>query len=306
MEGLILKSVGSWYDILDADRNVHKGRLKGKFKLNDSKTTNPIAVGDKVEFEVEENQQTVVISKIYDRYNYIIRKSAHKTEHTHIIAANIDEAFLVVTLVSPQTSLGFIDRFLVSAESFRIPVTIIFNKIDLYDQKTADLESKLIDIYQAIGYKCFPISAEQNLGVDQILKYMQNKKVLISGHSGVGKSTLMNRISPSLSLKTLPISNFANKGVHTTTFAEMYALENNTYLIDTPGIKEFGLVEMEKYEISHFFPEMRTMIGNCKFNTCLHINEPGCVVKQAVADDTIAESRYKSYLSMLQNDDNRK
>ncbi len=306
MNGLILKSVGSWYDILSENKQLYKGRLKGKFKLDDKKLTNPIAVGDTVSFEIEENQQTVVIDKIGDRLNYIIRKSAHKTEHSHIIAANIDEAFLVVTLVSPQTSTGFIDRFLVSAESFRIPVSIIFNKIDLYDSKSANYQEKLIEIYQSIGYNYFTVSAEKNIGIEPLVKYMKGKKVLISGHSGVGKSTLMNRISPILNLKTLPVSNFANKGVHTTTFAEMFDLGNDTFLIDTPGIKEFGLVEMEKYEISHFFPEMRALIGTCKFNTCLHKNEPGCEVQNAVSAGSIAASRYKNYLGMLENDDNRK
>ncbi len=306
MNGLILKSVGSWYDILCENKQLYKGRLKGKFKLDDKKLTNPIAVGDTVSFEIEENQQTVVIDKIGDRLNYIIRKSAHKTEHSHIIAANIDEAFLVVTLVSPQTSTGFIDRFLVSAESFRIPVSIIFNKIDLYDSKSTHYQEELIEIYQSIGYNYFTVSAEKNIGVEPLVKYMKGKKILISGHSGVGKSTLMNRISPILNLKTLPVSNFANKGVHTTTFAEMFDLGNDTFLIDTPGIKEFGLVEMEKYEISHFFPEMRALIGTCKFNTCLHKNEPGCAVQNAVSAGTISSSRYKSYLSMLENDDNRK
>jgi ribosome biogenesis GTPase / thiamine phosphate phosphatase len=183
---------------------------------------------------------------------------------------------------------------------------LIFNKIDLYDEKTSKYQLELTNVYQSIGYRCFSISAEQNIGVEPLIKYMSGKKILISGHSGVGKSTLMNRISPKLDLKTLPISNFANKGVHTTTFAEMFDLGNHTFLIDTPGIKEFGLVEMEKYEISHFFPEMRVLIGQCKFNTCIHVNEPGCIIKQAVLEGNIAESRYKSYLSMLQDDDNRK
>jgi len=306
MKGLVLKSVGSWYSILGADEITYKGRLKGKFKLDNKKLTNPIAVGDNVTFEIEQNQQTVIIDKIGDRFNYIIRKSAHKTEHSHIIASNIDEAFLVVTLASPHTSTGFIDRFLVSAESFRIPVSLIFNKIDLLDAQSTALLQQLVGIYQSIGYICFQTSAEQNTGIEPLLKYIEGKKIVISGHSGVGKSTLMNRISPLLKLKTLPISNFANKGVHTTTFAEMFALGDNTFLIDTPGIKEFGLVEMEKYEISHFFPEMRALIGTCKFNTCLHINEPDCTVQNAVSEGKIASSRYRSYLSMLENDDNRR
>lgn len=306
MEGLIIKTVGSWYDILDSKYTILKGRLKGKFKLEDKKLNNPIAVGDVVKFEYETNSPHVIITEISTRINYIIRKSAHKTEHAHIIAANIDEAFLVATLAMPQTSLGFIDRFLVAAESFRIPVSIVFNKIDIYnDEENAYLE-RLIDVYQSIGYKCFAVSADKKTGVEPLLNYMKGKKILISGHSGVGKSTLMNTISPDLNLKTLPVSNFANKGVHTTTFAEMFYLGNDTFLIDTPGIKEFGLVEMEKEEISHYFPEMRELIGECKFNTCIHQNEPGCAVKEAVKNGQIAESRYKSYLSMLEGDDNRK
>lgn len=305
-KGLILKSVGSWYDIYFEEK-ILKGRLKGKFKIDDIKLSNPIAVGDYVGFEFENNDsEQVIIEKIYDRENYIIRNSVHKANHYHIIAANIDELFLIVTFSFPETSYGFIDRFLVAAESFRIPTTIIVNKIDLFKEKDHQKLVEFKKLYEQLGYKVFAISAEQNIETEQLKAYLKNKKILFSGHSGVGKSTLMNCIFPDLKQKTMPISNFANKGVHTTTFAEMFHLENNTFLIDTPGIKEFGLVEIEKNELSHYFTEMRALIGECKFNTCLHEKEPQCAVIKAVESGEIANSRYKSYLSILRGEDNRK
>lgn len=307
MEGKVLKSVGSWYEIAGDDGIRYKGRLKGKFKMEDTKLNNPIAVGDKISFSPEAPGHTqVIIEKIHRRENYIIRKSAHKSGHAHIIASNIDEAFLVVTLVFPETSLGFIDRFLVAAESYGIPTTLIFNKADLYSDELIARQNELATLYQSIGYGSFLVSAEKETGIVQLEQHILGKTVLFAGHSGVGKSTLMNKIVPGLDRKTSAISNFANKGVHTTTFAEMLEIAPKTFLIDTPGIKEFGLIDIEKSELGHFFPEMRAMLGQCKFNSCLHVNEPGCAVQQAVEKGAIAFSRYKNYMGMLDNEDNRK
>lgn len=299
--------MGSFYDIL-GDTNIrYKGRLKGKFKIEDLKLNNPLAVGDYVNYMIENNSDlNVIIDKIYPRNNYIIRKSVHKTEHAHLIACNIDEAFLIVTLASPPTSTGFIDRFLASAEAFRIPVSIIFNKSDLYNSQLMDYKNQLSELYENVGYRTFLVSAEKEEGIELLKSAAKGKKVLFSGHSGVGKSTLLNKIFPALNQKTLEISAFSDKGVHSTTFAEMFDMGENTFLIDTPGIKEFGLVNVEKEEISHYFPEMRELIGMCKFHNCLHIHEPNCAVLQAVENDMIAASRYKNYLNMLVNDDNRR
>jgi len=307
MKGLVLRSVGSSYDILGEDATRYKGRLKGKFKIEDKKLTNPIAVGDTVIFTLE-NKATndVMIEQIGTRTNYIIRKSVHKSEHSHLIACNIDEAFLVVTLAAPETSTGFIDRFLAAAESFRIPVSIVFNKSDLYDENLLKYKEDLSKLYEGIGYKTFLVSAEKAEGIAQLKTAASGKKVLFSGHSGVGKSTLMNKIFPGLNQKTLEISGFSQKGVHSTTFAEMFDMGNNTFLIDTPGIKEFGLMEIEKEELKYYFPEMRELIGSCKYHNCLHRNEPSCAIRQAVENNMIAASRYKNYLSMLENEDNRR
>lgn len=305
MQGKIFRSVGSWYDILGEDNQKYKGRLRGKFKLDDHKLTNPIAVGDDVGFEIE-NSESVVITELHDRKNYIIRKSAHKTEHAHIIASNIDEAFLIVTLTMPETSLGFIDRFLVAAESFRIPVSLVFNKSDLWTEKHITYQKQIAEMYQNIGYQSFITSAELQTGIEELKKHLQHKTILFSGHSGAGKSTLMNVLFPTLSQKTAAISNFAQKGVHTTTFAEMFEVSERTYLIDTPGIKEFGIIDLENNELGHYFPEMRELLNQCKFHNCLHINEPNCAVKNAVENGKIAQSRYKNYLSIINNEDNRR
>ena len=306
MKGFVLRSVGSWYDIMGEDGIKYKGRLKGKFKMDDKQVTNPIAVGDFVLFTKEEIENQVVIQEIEPRENYIIRKSSHKNHHAHIIASNIDLALLVVTLVFPRTSIGFIDRFLVAAESFRIPVVLVFNKSDLYDPQLLEDYHQLKMLYISLGYGVILISVEQDTNIDLLYQIIEGKKSLISGHSGVGKTSLMNKIIPGLDLKTSSISNFANKGVHTTTFAEMFEINDSTYLIDTPGIKEFGLWDMDDNEISHYYPEMRELIGNCKFHNCKHINEPGCAVIQQVEAGQIALSRYKSYLSIIENEDNRK
>lgn len=306
MKGLVYRSTGSWYEVKAENGEVYKCRTRGKLRLKGVKTTNPIAVGDYVIFEKEGDDSQGVISEICDRTNYIIRKSIKNKNHGHIIASNIDQSLLVATIVYPKTSLGFIDRFLVSAEAFRIPQIIIFNKMDLLNEEDKVKLEEFISIYSAIGVKCITASATNNEGIDNIKEILKGKKTLISGHSGVGKSTLVNCIAPDLELKTSEISDFAEKGVHTTTFAEMFELDSDSYIIDTPGIKELGLIDIEEEELSDYFPEMRELIGECKFHNCKHTHEPGCAIKDAVGEGSIAESRYRSYLSMLEDDDNRR
>jgi len=281
--------------------------LKGKFKALGLKVTNPIAVGDYVNFEVEnEGENFGIIHEIVPRENYVIRRSVHKTAHAHLIAANVDQAILICTLVFPRTSLGFIDRFLVAIESFRIPGVLVFNKQDLLNDEMKDFQAELMELYTSLGYRCLTTTALAELGLEEFKGLLQGKVSLLSGHSGVGKSTLVNAIAPDLDIKTQEVSTFANKGVHTTTFAEMFELEKDTFIIDSPGIKELGLADMEKEEISHYFPEMRDLLNQCRFNNCQHINEPGCAVKDAVSEGKIALSRFESYLSIMAGDDNRK
>ncbi|GAB3506052.1 ribosome small subunit-dependent GTPase A [Emticicia fontis] len=302
-----MRSTGSWYEVRTSEGNVLQCRLKGKFKIKDLKVTNPIAVGDKVAYEIEsETENTGIIYDILPRENYIIRQSVHKTAHGHLLASNLDQAVLIATLTFPRTSLGFIDRFLVTAESFRIPTVLIFNKLDILDNEMIAYQEELADLYESLGYKCLFTSAINNIGVDTFSDLLKGKVTLLSGHSGVGKSTLVNAIAPDLDLRTSEISTFANKGVHTTTFAEMFEIDADTFIIDSPGIKELGLVDMEKEEISHYFPEMRELLGECRFHNCLHIDEPKCAVKDGVIEGSIAESRYSSYLSMVLGEDNRK
>ena len=302
-----MRSTGSWYDVRTAGGHLLQCRLKGKFKIKGIQTSNPIAVGDKVIYEIEdENENTGIISEILPRENYIIRQSVHKTAQAHILAANIDQAILIATLTFPRTSLGFIDRFLVTAESFRIPVTIIFNKLDLLDNELIDYQNELTAMYRSIGYGTLVTSTVKGDGLNEFSALLHQKISLLSGHSGVGKSSLVNSISPDLTLRTSEVSTFANKGVHTTTFAEMFEISDDTFIIDTPGIKELGLIDTEREEIYHFFPEMRERFGQCKFHNCLHINEPKCAVIQAVEEGEIAVTRYESYLSMVLGDDNRR
>ena len=306
-QGLVIRSTGSWYDVRNQDGHIYHARLKGKFKIKGFKVTNPIAVGDRVQFEVEdEAENTAIIYDIDPRENYIIRQSVHKTAHAHMLAANIDQAVLLATLTLPRTSLGFIDRFLVTAEAFRIPTTVVFNKVDILNEEGLSYQREIMDLYEAIGYGCLATSAAEGTGIESFRQLLDHKITLLSGHSGVGKSTLVNAISPDLNLRTNEVSTFANKGVHTTTFAEMFELAPETFIIDTPGIKELGLIDMEKEEISHYFPEMRDRLNQCRFHNCLHVNEPGCAIKAAVGEGEIAESRYISYLSMLEGEDNRR
>jgi len=304
---LVIRSTGSWYDLRTEDGHTYRARLKGKFKIAGLKVTNPIAVGDRVQYEVEDKaENTAVILRIEPRENYLIRQSVHKTAHGHILAANLDQAVLLVTLTMPRTSLGFIDRFLVSAESFRIPTTLVFNKTDTLSADGLAYQQEIRSLYERIGYATLATSALEGTGVEAFRALLDQKITLLSGHSGVGKSSLVNAVAPGLNLRTNEVSTFANKGVHTTTFAEMFELAPNTFIIDTPGIKELGLADMSKDEISHYFPEMRDRLNQCRYHNCLHINEPGCAVKEAVGEGAIAESRYWSYLGMISGDDNRR
>jgi ribosome biogenesis GTPase len=306
-KGLIMRSTGSWYEVRAESGKVYRARLKGKFKLNGPKTSNPITVGDKVLFSMEdEANQTVLIEEISPRQNYIIRKSVHKTSHGQLLAANVDQAIFIFTYKFPKTSLGFLDRFLVTAEAFRIPVTIVFNKMDLLNEEEKEQIFEWAGLYQELGYGVLFTSIPLNQGISEFKEMFEGKVSLMAGHSGVGKSSLLNIVAPTLHIKTKEISDFAQKGVHTTTYSTMWELGPDTYLIDSPGINELGVMEIEKEELAHYFPEMRALLGQCKFNNCLHLHEPHCVVQQAVKDGEIASSRYLSYFSIFENDDNRR
>ncbi|MGV3642010.1 MAG: ribosome small subunit-dependent GTPase A [Adhaeribacter sp.] len=307
MKGIVIKSTGSWYVVRDEHGALHQCRLRGKFKLREAKVSNPLAVGDQVTFQTEDQgDNTAVITDIAPRQNYIIRKSTHKTAHSHIIAANLDQAFLVVTLVSPRTSFGFIDRFLVTAEAYDIPVTLVYNKTDLYQASDLEYQQRIDRMYSGLGYPGVAVSALQGSGLAELREMMQNKTSLFSGHSGVGKSTLINLLVPDLDLKTSEISAYSDKGVHTTTFAEMFEVDPQTFIIDTPGIKELGIVDIGGHELAYFFPEMRERMQDCKYNNCRHVNEPGCAVIPAVKAGHISLTRYESYRSMLGEEDNRR
>ncbi|MCS5490514.1 ribosome small subunit-dependent GTPase A [Algoriphagus limi] len=305
MKGRVIKSTGSWYTV-KVDEKYIQARLKGKFKQDDLKLTNPIAVGDWVEMDEEEGQSTAVISSILPRENYVIRKSTRKQHFSHIIASNLDQAMLLVTMEQPRTSLGFIDRFLVSTESFRIPALLVVNKMDLYGdtEKGKKWLKELHDIYEPLGYPVIEISAEQDSDLSQKFRdLLKGKSTLVSGHSGVGKSTLLNKLVPQAAQPTKQVSKFSSKGVHTTTFAELFELPEGGDIIDTPGIKEFGILDIEENELSHYIPEMRAYLGQCKFHNCRHVNEPGCVVLQKLEEGLIHPSRYNSYLNILNEED---
>lgn len=299
MKGIVIKSTGSWYSVLGADKEVYPCRLKGKFKIKGIKNTNPIAVGDHVEFKLEEDSNSGVIDHIEVRKNYIIRKSTRLSKQTHIIASNLDLAIVVATIAEPRTSTGFIDRFLATAEAYSIPAAIVFNKYDIYEAEQLDYLQELMDIYTPLGYHCLALSAETGYAMQELNELINGKTCLFAGHSGVGKSTLINSLIPGLNLKTQNISSYHQKGIHTTTFAEMFEAANNTFIIDTPGIKEFGLVEFDPAEISHFFPEMRALFNQCRFDNCTHIHEPGCAVLEAVENQVISPSRYLNYVGMV-------
>lgn len=280
-------------------------RIKGIFRIKGIVTTNPLAVGDIVDFEMEPDQDTGVIVNLHQRKNYIIRKSINLSRQAQILAANLDQAVLVVTLASPRTSLGFIDRFLVTAEAYDIPAKLIFNKLDLFSEEGMEILADFMSIYQHIGYPCYEVSALEGTNIEQVKELLSNKVTLFSGHSGVGKSSLINTLLPALSLRTNEVSDWSDKGMHTTTFAEMFELPEGGFIIDTPGIKELGVIDIEKQELSHFFPEMRDRMHDCRFHNCRHINEPGCAVIAAVESGEIALSRYESYLSIYNGNETR-
>lgn len=305
MRGLVTKSTGSWYWVESEGGRRIPCRIKGKFRTKGIKTTNPIAVGDWVNYEFEPDQDSAVITALEPRRNYIIRRSINLSRQSQIIGANLDQALLVVTLASPPTSLGFIDRFLVTAEAYDIPAMLVFNKLDLFSEEGLDILEDYMSIYEGIGYPCYAVSGQQNINIDVLRNLLKDKVTLVSGHSGVGKSTLINTIEPSVNLKTGELSEWSDKGKHTTTFAEMIDLSFGGKLIDTPGIRELGVVDIEKEELSHFFPEMRARLNACRFHNCRHINEPGCVVIEAVESGEIQSSRYDSYLSIYHNQDTR-
>ena len=304
MHGLVIKNTGSWYTVLTDDGQLIDCKIKGNFRLKGIRSTNPVAVGDRVQI-VPNNEGTAFITEIEDRRNYIIRKSINLSKQSHIIAANVDQAILVVTVANPQTSTTFIDRFLASAEAYRVPVILVFNKTDLLDDDMRRYQEAMVNLYQTIGYECHQISAENGDGVDNLRPLLKDKITLLSGNSGVGKSTLINRLVPDANLRTSEISDAHNTGQHTTTFSEMIRLDEG-WLIDTPGIKGFGTFDMEPEELTSSFKEIFHFSQDCRFSNCTHTHEPGCAVLKALEDHYIAESRYQSYLSMLEDKDEGK
>lgn len=306
MQGIVYKSTGSWYVIKEDSGKWWNARMKGVFKLDNITSTNPIAVGDVVDFDLEnEKESSATITKIHDRRNNINRQSPKIKSQQHIVAANVDQSFMIATLKEPRTSQGFIDRFLVTCEMYHVPAVIIFNKADIYGQKELDQFEAFKDMYRSIGYRVYLTSIKEGTGLEDVKEQLTDKVTLISGHSGVGKSSLINAIFPEKNLRTQGISGWSGKGQHTTTFAEMFDLPFGGKLIDTPGMKEFGLVNIEKQELSGYFPEMKTRLNDCQFNNCLHTSEPGCAIKQAVVDGAIAEDRYVSYYNILESIDEK-
>ncbi len=305
MQGIVYKSTGSWYTVKTADGAFYDCRIKGKFRIKGIKSTNPVAVGDVVEFDIEKSgdETLATITEIKDRKNYIVRKSVNLSKQTHIIAANLDQVFLMITLNNPQTFTSFIDRFLVTAEAYEIPAVLLFNKIDTYSDEELGEIKYLAALYRKIGYTCIGISAKSGKNVDKVKELMKGKTSMFSGHSGVGKSTLINTIDNKLDIKTKEISQQHLQGQHTTTFAEMYDMDFDARIIDTPGIRGFGIVDMEKDEIGDYFPEFFELKSECKFNNCLHVEEPKCVVKEALENEEIAWTRYKSYLQILEGEE---
>jgi ribosome biogenesis GTPase len=300
MKGTIYKSTGSWYSVKGEDGAFYKARLKGKFKMDGITSTNPIAVGDEVAFDMEDElENRVMITDLFPRRNYVNRISPANRRMHHIIASNLDQSLLLATLKDPRTSVGFIDRFLVTCEAFHIPAIVLFNKADIYGEREMELFENRKAMYEAVGYKVLLTSVRTKEGIDLLRDVLHDKMTLISGHSGVGKSSLINEILENENIRTSEVSDWSGKGMHTTTFAEMYDLPKGGRLIDTPGMREFAIADISKQELSHYFPEMRAVMNDCQFNDCMHINEPGCAVKKAVFKGSIHEERYVSYLTIL-------
>ena len=305
MKGLVIKNTGSWYSVLTDSGSVVESKVKGNFRLKGIRSTNPVAVGDRVEI-IQNAEGTAFITEIEDRRNYIIRKSPNLSKQSHIIAANIDQVFLIVTVNYPETSTTFIDRFLAGAEAYRVPVTLVFNKKDLLSDDELRYQEMMITLYENLNYPCFAVSAERGEGMEQLRRALKGKTTLFSGNSGVGKSTILNALIPGLKLRTAEISDAYNVGVHTTTFSEMFVLPEGGWAVDTPGIKGFGTFDIEKEELTSYFREIFQFSKDCRFNNCTHTHEPGCAVRHAVEEHFVAESRYNSYLSMLTDKDESK
>jgi ribosome biogenesis GTPase / thiamine phosphate phosphatase len=304
-KGIVLKSTGSRYRILGSDGNIIECSIKGKLRIRELRTTNPIAVGDKVLFEFEGKSNSGIITEVLDRSNYILRKASNLSKYSQIIAANVDQAFLMITIIFPETPVEFIDRFLITAEAYRIPATVIINKTDLYGEKEVEKMKYLEDMYGQIGYDCILVSVKELTGLERLKSIMKDKITLVSGNSGVGKTTLLNTFNPALNLKTGKISDYHKQGKHITTFPEMHQMPFGGFVIDTPGIRGFGVVDMERNEIYHFFREIFRVSRNCKFNNCLHLDEPGCAVRTAVEKGEIDFLRYRSYLNIVEGDDRK-
>lgn len=306
MKARVYKSTGSWYVVKGEDGSLYNARIKGIFKIEEITSTNPLAVGDEVEMDIEAVQEeSAIITAIHDRRNYVARVSPHNKRQHHIVASNLDQSILVATLKDPKTSQGFIDRFLISCEAYHIPAIIVFNKSDIYRKKEMEKFDALKVMYEQIGYKVILASVHQLEGIEEIKALLKDKTTLLSGHSGVGKSTFINAVFPQFNLRTQEVSGWSGKGLHTTTFAEMFDLDHGGHIIDTPGVREFGLVDISKQELSHYFPEMCAVINDCQFNNCMHLEEPGCAVKAAVAAGTIAAERYISYVNILDTMEDR-
>lgn len=303
MKGIVIKSTGSWYTVMTDNKQLCNCRLKGQFRIHGIRSTNPVAVGDHVEFKWEDADNNGIITAIETRTNYIVRRSINLSKSAHIIASNIDRLYIVASIMLPRTSTGFIDRLLVTAEAYHIPAALVFNKTDIYTPEAEQQCNELMKLYSSLGYPTYSVSALKGTGIDNLRHELKDKVNLLSGHSGVGKSALINALDPLLSIKTGEISSYHNKGMHTTTFAEMHPLTFGGYLIDTPGIKEFGLVHFGSQEISERFPEFRALLHQCKYNNCTHNHEPGCAVKHGLDNGTINAGRYHNYLGLL-NDEN--
>lgn len=305
MKALVYKSTGSWYVIRNEKGEEFNARIKGKFKIDEITSTNPVAVGDVVDANKDEGEESIVITNIHERKNYITRQSPHNKYKHHIVASNLDQSILLATLKEPKTSAGFIDRFLVASEAYHVPAIIVYNKTDLYKTKEKESFEKIKFIYEKIGYPVYAMSLNANEGVNEVKQLLKDKTTLLSGHSGVGKSSFINTIFPENAIKTQEVSGWSGKGLHTTTFAEMFDLPFGGKIIDTPGMREFAMMDIEPQELSHYFPEMKALINDCRFNNCMHIEEPGCAVKPAVEENKISPERYISYLNILGTIDNK-